>query len=215
MDDFSPFFSVIMNCEEFSLPELKIGLPVVKEALRCLVSTILFVRSIGGNAALEPVTNRSDLFGFEFATSPGTGDCCEAEIRNFADRIEAASRNEGAMTLVLSFFVPRQRSNKSLWDILSQPFDEKAVFERWKIPVSLVKPFACDEKMINAASRQVRDNMWTICKRANERMDHLPAPPLDRTTYHFDTQIIVASAPSSPWSPRSFAQSIKSIPFIT
>ena len=50
-----------MNCKEHSLPELELATGQVREALQCILHSILFIRSPG------PVTPQDvDLEGFDF-----------------------------------------------------------------------------------------------------------------------------------------------------
>ena len=50
-----------MNCKEHNLPELELATGQVREALQCILHTILFIRSPG------PVTPQDvDLEGFDF-----------------------------------------------------------------------------------------------------------------------------------------------------
>ena len=220
-----------MNCEEFVVPPLELALPVVKESLRCLLHTILFSRSIGGDVPVEPVTIKSETLGLSYcranhASGPDMGQVIENKIREFSSHLETSD----SLCLVLSFFVPRH-GKKSLWDILSQPFDDRAVFERWKIQVDVTRAespsYSPDEmRSIESASMQTKDRVFYIIKRVNERMDHLPPPPNDQPSYHFDISFAPCtrsargsqlSSPTTPsmWSPKSIAQSIRSIPFIT
>jgi hypothetical protein len=144
----------------------------------------------------------------------------ENKIREFAIRVA----DNLSMVLVLSFYVPRQPAagtgKKTLWDLLSQPFDDKAVFERWKIQVDVSPSFASsdedDVRAITNAASQTKERVFYIIKRINERMDHLPAPPLDQPSYHFDISFENSTRASpSMWSPKAIAQSIRNIPFIT
>lgn len=216
-----------MNCEEFQVPVLEIGLPVVKEALRCLLHTIMFSRSIGGDVPVEPVTIKSETLGLSYCranhvSGPDLGQAIENKIREFSARLES----NDSLCLILSLFVPRH-GKKSLWDILSQPFDDRAVFERWKIQVDVTRFDSADEaRAVEAASAQTKERVFFIIKRVNERMDHLPPPPNDQPSYHFDISFSAStrsargsqvSSPATPsmWSPKSIAQSIRSIPFIT
>lgn len=217
-----------MNCEEFVLPPCELALPLVKEALRCLIHTVLFGRTIGGNVAVEPTTVRSKLIDIQYCkyNSLLEDESLEGKIREFAQKLESTSTQ--SLILVLAFYVPRHKSSKSLWDILSQPFDDKAVFERWKLQVNLppksyvgVASVADDEqRLIESATSQVRDRIFFIIRKLTDRMDQLPPPPPDQVPYHFEITFAGSqSVPGSPvpmaWSPKSIAQSIRSIPFIT
>lgn len=220
-----------MNCEEFVLPPMELALPLVKESLRCLLHTILFSRSIGGDLAVDPVLVRSDILGITYCRcSAEYNAVIESKIREFSQKLESSS--DQALILVMSLYTPRQ-SKKSLWDILSQPFDDKAVFEKWKIQIDFGRSTASrsideeESKAIEQAAVQTKERVFFIIKRINERMDHLPSPPTEQTTYHFDISFANAtrsgssSLLSSPtgtsavWSPKIIAQSIRSIPFIT
>ena len=205
-----------MNCEEFSLESCEFALPVVKESLRCIVSTILFARSIGGNVPLIPRVCSCDILrGIDYVDySDELTLKLNSKINEFTRKLEGSN----ACEFVLSFYVPRQSHAKSLWDILSQPFDDKPVFERWRIPVILASSFAGvvslgeeEERLIESAKTQVRDRMFFVLKKINERMDHLPPPPADQPVYHFE----IIDTSQGAWSPKNIAQSIRGIPFIT
>ena len=218
-----------MNCEEFLIPSLELSLAVLKDSLRCILHTILFSRSLGGEVAVEPATFRSELLGISYCranhagdTGPDIGQIVENKIREFALKLQ----DVGSLTLVLALYVPRHSAanRKTLWDILSQPFDDKAVFERWKIPIDIVphgKSDSDDVRAIVSAASQTKDRVFHIIKRVNERSDHLPPPPVDQPWYHFEISFEPSAAPrangapASMWSPKAIAQSIRSIPFIT
>lgn len=225
-----------MNCEEFEVKPLLLSVPLVKESLRCLLHTILFSRSIGGDVPIEPESVKSEILGVSYCranqsgSGPDLGQIVENKLSDFIQKLETCE----SLILTLSFFLPRQ-GKRTLWDLLSQPFDDKAVFERWKIQVDLVdkssatpigKCLEAEEfRLIESAAVQTKERVFYIIKRINERMDHLPAPPLEQSAYHFDIAFSAssgkssyASSPtstSSIWSPKAIAQSIRSIPFIT
>ena len=209
------------------MPPLELSLSVVKDSLRCLLHTILFSRSLGGDVAVEPVTFKSELLGISYCRAnhvggPDIGQLVENKVREFTQKI--SDQNGGSLILVLSLFVPRSAptgSRKTLWDILSQPFDDKAVFERWKIQIDITGSSGCsdeaDVRSIASAASQTKDRVFYIIKKLNERMDHLPPPPSNQASYHFEIGFEVSSSTTAPsmWSPKAIAQSIRSIPFIT
>jgi hypothetical protein len=156
----------------------------------------------------------------------------EYKIFEFCRKIE----NSKQLEFVISFHVPKKRQQQPasfLWNILSTPFDDKAVFEKWRIPVRIASPSAPhqvqnvqyrEEAEIASSRKQIIDRMFDIIRKINDRMDHLPPPPTDQIVYNFDIHYSpynkagrdTAGPPGSPiWSPRSIAQSIRSIPFIT
>lgn len=222
-----------MNCEEFVIQPLHLTLPLVKESLRCLLHTILFSRSIGGDVPVEPESVKSEILGVSYCranqsgSGPDLAQIVENKLGEFTQKLESSE----SLMLTLAFYLPRQ-GKRTLWDLLSQPFDDKAVFERWKIQVdtdrtsSLGWVDAEEIRLIESAAFQTKDRVFYIIKRINERMDHLPPPPQDQMAYHFDISFscsvkAAASHASSPassssmWSPKAIAQSIRSIPFIT
>jgi len=223
-----------MNCEEFILQPIEISLSLVKECMRCLVHTILFGRSIGGGSGGSMfVTETSEIMGIEYcriqeSSSTDFAGIIDYKIQEFCRKLE----NSRSLEFVMSFYVPKRPTGttSSFWDLLSRPFDDRAVFEKWRIPVKLlssasaVSPISRLEQQedweIVSAKSQIYDRMYNITRKLTDQMDHLPPPPTDRIPYHFDittsAAMPVGSAPGCPqWSPRSFAQSIRSIPFIT
>ncbi len=231
-----------MNCEEFVISPIQVSIPLVKDSLRCLVNTVVFCRCIGEHDILDCQEDRSELLNIDFfrmkevGTKTDFNGVIEHKIKEFCRKLEMSS--EGSLVFVLAFFVPRQRPmNKSFWDLLSTPLDDKAVFEKWKFQVDLCsrrtissdveEAFTNETEAIESAKHQIRERMYYIIRKINDRMDHLPSPPSDQTPYHVDISYIPSipkakSIPGSPqttpqmlWSPKSIAQSIRSIPFIT
>ena len=232
-----------MNCEELIVPSLELSLALVKECMRCIIHTVLFGRSIGGDVPVDPVTVYSKVLSIKYCKFNETGmtdfsGIVEQKLKDFTRRLEM----NHSMILMISFFVPRQRQSKSFWDILSTPIDDKAIFERWKIQVDLPEISSGassprivaeeEQKFVESASLQIRERMMFIVRKICDRMDHLPPPPSDQIPYHFDITYVPSvpksksASPHSPnssgtvtpqlmWSPKSLAQSIRSIPFIT
>ena len=189
---------------------------------------------------MECQEDRSELLGIDYCRMKELGTrtdfngVIEHKIKEFCRKLETT--DGGSLVFVLAFYVPRQRpATRSLWDLLSTPLDDKAVFERWKFQVDLTRRASIDvaqavhseKEAIESAKNQIRERMYYITRKINDRMDHLPCPPSDQTPFHFDISYIpsiprVKSIPGSPqstpqmlWSPKSIAQSIRSIPFIT
>lgn len=231
-----------MNCEEFSITPVQLAIPLVKDSLRCLVHTVLFSRCIGDANLVECVEDRSELLGLEYCRIKEVGmktdfnGVVEHRIKEFCRKLETS--HDGSMIFVLAFYVPRQRpASRSFWDLLSTPLDDKAVFEKWKFQIDLTSGRGmlldaneaenAEQESIEFARSQIRERMYYIIRKINDRMDHLPVPPADQIPYHFDVTYIPSipkansipgspqSAPQMLWSPKSIAQSIRSIPFIT
>ena len=231
-----------MNCEEFVINPVQVTMPLIKDCLRCLVNTVVFCRCVGDMGLLECQEDRSELLGIEYCRMKEVGmktdfnGVIEHNIKEFCRKLETS--NDGSLVFVLAFFVPRQRpATRSFWDLLSTPLDDKAVFEKWKFQIDLAsnrtnsfdvaEAANAEREAIECAKNQIRERMYYIIRKINDRMDHLPCPPSDQIPFHFDISYIPSipkakSIPGSPqstpqmlWSPKSIAQSIRSIPFIT
>jgi hypothetical protein len=231
-----------MNCEEFVFNPVQVTMPLIKDSLRCLVNTVVFCRCVGDMGLLECQEDRSELLGIEYCRMKEVGmktdfnGVIEHNIKEFCRKLETSS--DGSLVFVLAFFVPRQRpAARSFWDLLSTPLDDKAVFEKWKFQIDLAsnrtnsfdvaEAAHAEREAIESAKNQIRERMYYIIRKINDRMDHLPCPPSDQIPFHFDISYIPSipkakSIPGSPqstpqmlWSPKSIAQSIRSIPFIT
>lgn len=203
------------NCEEFTCPSLDVPLSDLKEALRCVVYTILFNRAIGGNRAVEPITVKSPQFDVAYAKieSAEVDAQVEAQIKSLAETAEAAAGT--ALTLVLAFYLESPTEAGLLWQVLSGRRSERTYFERWKIPVNLQtsRPSSPREAdfAVKHSSSMVKNAVWFVLRKVCEKMDHLPS---SSPTPIYPVEIYVDKFREA-WSPRSLASSIKSIPFLT
>jgi autophagy-related protein 101 len=204
-----------MNCEEFTTPALDIQLSELKEALRCVVHTILFCRAVGGSKAVEPLTAHAPLFDISYARvdAPEFESKAESKIKALADGAES-QQGSWPVHFVISFFTekPSDNSKGIFWKVFGNS-PEKMFFERWKIPVSVVSSRPASPSSSSnegLASSQVKTIIWFILKKASEKMDHLPGTCAS-IIYPCDFSI----EKSSSWSPRNLANSIKTIPYIT
>ena len=205
------------NCEEFQCPSLDVSIGELKEALRCIIFTILFNRAIGGNRPIDPITIKAPLFevGYMKTDSREVDALVEEKIKAFT---EVAERSlETQILLNVGFFTEVARDAGLLWQVFSSKKTEKIYFERWRVPITVSPrtrpPTATDEETSSRVSgQQVRSIMWFVLKKAGEKTDHLPLTS-QTAIYPFD--IAFERKGSSAWSPRSIASSIKSIPYIT
>jgi hypothetical protein len=129
----------------------------------------------------------------------------EKALKDFLVRLEATP--DLSLALVVSFYTQRQRKAKSLWELFSSPFDDRAVFETWKLQVDVKEDSEC---AVTHAVSQTRERMQYILKQLNKKTSHLPTDP---SQYRFD--FTFSQPVTGGWSPRNIAQSIRSIPFIT
>jgi len=203
------------NCEEFTCPSIDVPLSDLKEALRCVVFTILFNRAIGGNRAVEPITVKSPQFDLAYAKieAPEVEAMAEAQIKALAEAAEAAGGS--ALTLVLAFYVESPTEGGLLWQVFSGKRSERLYFERWKIPVNLLtsrpsSPREMEDSMKSSAN-VVKNAVWFVLRKVCEKMDHLPS---SSPTPIYPVEIYIDKYREA-WSPRSLASSIRSIPFLT
>jgi len=203
------------NCEEFTCPHLDIHLADLKEALRCIVYTILFNRAIGGNRVVEPITVRAPQFDLAYAKieSPEVDSLAEAQIKALA---EAAELSVGSsITLVIAFYVESPKEGGLLWQVFSGQRSERIYFERWKIPVNLQTSRPSSpreiEDSVRGSATQVKNVVWFVLRKVCEKMEHLP---VSSPSPIYPVEIYVDKY-REPWSPRSLASSIKSIPFLS
>ena len=218
------------NCEEFSCPEIEVPLIELKEALRCIVNTIIFNRSIGGTRPIEPVTIRSQLFDVAYLKLdvPELDAAVEERIRAFSESIET---HPPSLALVVSFYSEVVKDSGILWQVLSGKKTEKIYFERWRIPVKLVTESSDASTSANSMSpknkfgispqqreggsvavSQVKAALWFVLRKVGEKMDHLPAAPVQ---WIYPVEVSFEKSKDTPWSPRNFASSIKNIPYLT
>jgi len=152
-----------MNCREHKLPELELATNQVREALQCLLHTILFIRAPG---PVVPQDVHCEGFDLTYTRIAGTGagnvhDNSTAaskmnpilgEKRNVDkkvnDAIEIFLRSlthvgpellQGCLTV--SFF-ERRATQKLFWS-----HEEKVVWEQWVVPV-----------LVNNTPRPVNDD---------------------------------------------------------
>ena len=199
------------NCEEFNCPSLEVPIGEVKEALRCILYTILFNRAIGGSRPIEPITMKAPLFevGYMKIESPEVDAQVEDRVKAFS---EAAERSKDTQfTLVVGFYseIPK---DPGLWQFFSSKKADKIYFEKWKIGITVTPQTRNDDEGARMSAQQVRSIMWFILRKVAEKMDHLP---MTSNTAIYPFEITFEKPKDTAWSPRNFASSIKNIPYIT
>lgn len=181
-----------MNLKEHVLEELELHEYYVRDALQCLLHSILFVRAPG---ALRPRESHCENFGVSFARC-GARDvdvAVDQALEDFWRSLRPAGPDLAKGGIAASFFM--RRVKKSFGLFLKE---EKVVWEQWVIPVLVNKsprPTEDDETSVLARSRMqetaeqlLQARMLNILDSVNACIDHVP--PVG-TGYEFE----IASAP--------------------
>lgn len=191
------------NLESHNLPVLELELHQVKEALRCVLHTIVFNRALG---FLAPVEVDSDVFDVTYVKC---GDevadkQIEAKLVELCTVMERQHRAgagpqqvpEQLMQVTLSFY---ERRKKQAW-FGSQ--DERLYWEQWIINICLVpQQLAAAATSTSAAQRLARlqkgmeELIAYVVLCVNEKKDHIP-PVVSQSalTYAFDIALVGTSA---------------------
>jgi autophagy-related protein 101 len=184
----------------------------VKEAVRCIIHTILFNRALGAQAPTEPAAVHSEQANVSYMKleDPGVELAVESKIKQFAEIFEKQMA-PGAV-LVLSFYTNKPKTN-SIWNVLAG--EDKIVFEQWRIPVHVDRTRVMGEQEdahFVQTTKQIKRAISFALFKINQRMDHLPpAPP--EVCYKFDLSFL-SSQSTAGWPPSNFA-SLRHIPYLT
>jgi len=125
-----------MNTLQHFLPELEVDRSQVKEALKAILHTILFCRSLG---PVTPVDQTLLRFPNITYTSCGVREVSaniNTAIESFFSNLQMVGPNLGGGQLWISFY--EKRNKKSLFGLglgMQQPSNEKIYWEQWIIPV--------------------------------------------------------------------------------
>eukprot|EP00933_Yihiella_yeosuensis_P012993 TRINITY_DN12256_c0_g5_i1.p1 TRINITY_DN12256_c0_g5~~TRINITY_DN12256_c0_g5_i1.p1 ORF type:complete len:223 (+),score=28.72 TRINITY_DN12256_c0_g5_i1:45-713(+) len=185
----------MLNVEEFVVPELRLAMCHVKEAMRIIVHSLVVCRSIGGTTPIDPRPCTSELFDIEYMrTDEGAYEKeLETTVQQFSQVLEGNLNRSGRAQLILNFYTTKSRK-QSLWNIIVGN-DEKVVFEQWRIPVTVqsLRRFSNpadnlkEEANLQAsASQQVQQALHYVVGRSNSKVDHLPPPPQVQACYKFE-----------------------------
>ncbi|CEL98417.1 unnamed protein product [Vitrella brassicaformis CCMP3155] len=133
-------------------PELRVALCHLKEALRCLLHSVVFCRSLGAHNVVTPMSIYSEQLelGYVKCYSPDLSidNLIETRINAFATLFERelaipththtnVPPSQGTAELRIGFYVPRAK--RAIWGIFKPP-DEKIFFEVWRIPIRVSVP---------------------------------------------------------------------------
>ncbi|CAM9510956.1 unnamed protein product [Sphacelaria rigidula] len=181
-----------MNLKEHVLEELELHEFHVRDALQCLLHSILFVRAPG---ALRPRESHCENFGVSFARC-GARDvdvAVDRALEDFWRSLRPAGPDLAKGWIAVSFFM--RRVKKSFGLFLKE---EKVVWEQWVIPVLVntsPRPTEDDDTSVLARCRMqetteelLQGRMLDILNNVNACIDHVP--PVG-TEYEFE----IASAP--------------------
>eukprot|EP00397_Hematodinium_sp_SG-2012_P067397 GEMP01104389.1.p1 GENE.GEMP01104389.1~~GEMP01104389.1.p1 ORF type:complete len:212 (+),score=22.21 GEMP01104389.1:103-738(+) len=211
----------MLNVEEFNLPELRLAISFVKEAIRILLHSIILQRAIGGHKVLEPAQYHSDLFDVTYfkVDDREVEQLVESRVRTFCDLFERPSNAspKTAGCLSISFYTMKVKPRGgSFWNFLTTG-EEKIVFEHWRIPLTIQPLKKCinpaetldqEGTLQRVAQEQLRARMLWCIEKVNSKLDHLPPPPQQSTLYNFDITFDDAH-----WSPRTFGSMM--IPYLS
>mmetsp|Transcript_21245 Transcript_21245/g.27432 ORF Transcript_21245/g.27432 Transcript_21245/m.27432 type:complete len:219 (+) Transcript_21245:113-769(+) len=183
-----------MNCKEQHLPELELSTGQVREALQCLLHTILFIRSPG---QVSPRDVECEGLNITYTRIAGGDDgssgrtpsaSLESGIdKKVDDAIELFLRSLSQIgpellsgCLTLSFF--ERRASRQLFGLVSH--EEKVVWEQWIIRVivnNTPRPISNDsasvierQRIQDTAEGMLRTALMKIFEIAGASLDHVP-----------------------------------------
>lgn len=202
-----------MNLEEHVLDVLVVPPFQVKEALRCLLHTILFNRALG---PVRPREMDSELFALSYVRCgvAAVDKSVEEAIEKFSNQLRL-NRDTSRGRIVLSFY--NRRIKKTFFGMSST--EEKVYWEKWVIPVVASsksssdynrKPSGSDirrerDKRQRQTEEALRDSMLSIISRVNKKRQHLPPVNLNTSEtmlFPYEISIPQNSEVSESWITR-------------
>eukprot|EP00978_Attheya_sp_CCMP212_P012964 scaffold32351_cov60-Attheya_sp.AAC.2 len=157
-----------MNCKEHHLPELELATYQVREALQCILHTILFIRSPGPVAPRDVHCEGFDLTYTRIASdSENKSNRLEFDVdKKVDDAIESFLRSLSQIgpellsgCLTLSFF--ERRATRQLFGLVSH--EDKIIWEQWILRV-----------VVNNTPRPVNDDKASVIERQRIQISYLP-----------------------------------------
>mmetsp|Transcript_6217 Transcript_6217/g.15360 ORF Transcript_6217/g.15360 Transcript_6217/m.15360 type:complete len:215 (-) Transcript_6217:69-713(-) len=212
------------NCEHFGFSPLRLPIDHVKEAMRCVLHTVVFNRSIGSHTArpMNPLPTTSAMFGLTYMRTddPQVDQEIELKVKQLGELLERRPRQGSAVKVQLSFYITKNRKASMLNWITGT--EDKVTFEQWTFPVTVYfrsgHPLVeQDEEAEKQAQAEMHSNMkrllMNIVLKINMKMDHLPPTP-EQSSYRFEVSFI-PDGPNGAWSPRTMMPAMRNIQYIT
>jgi autophagy-related protein 101 len=188
-----------MNLEEHKLDGLVLAPFQVKEALRCVLHTILFSRSLGPT---EPLEVQSELFDVTYMRNGTieTDKMVELAIERLASSLSIRIDGTSRRRVALSFYEKVETTS-----FFGGKKEGKRCWERWIVPIIVQTSSSSSSSSSRGRRRKrieekLRDCMMDIVKRVNEKMDHIPPANLNKSSsmiFLFDIQSGSSSSDSS------------------
>ncbi|CAM9648637.1 unnamed protein product [Discosporangium mesarthrocarpum] len=160
----------------------------VRDALQCLLHTVLFIRAPG---ALRPRESHCENFNLSFARcgAVDVDKSVDGAIEGFWQSLSPAGPDLAKGWITVSFFM--RRVKKSIFGLMLK--EEKVVWEQWVIPVlvnTAERPSDNDQASVLARKRTqvlsetlLHARMVDVLNSANDCIDHVP--PVG-TPYEFE-----------------------------
>jgi autophagy-related protein 101 len=192
-----------MNCIEHHLPELELSTGQVRDALQCLLHTVLFIRSPG---PVTPCDVQCEDFGITYSkissdresksslASPSSFSIENDVDRKVDDAIESFLRSLSQIgpellsgCLTLSFF--ERRASRQLFGLVSH--EERVVWEQWILRIvvnNTPRPLGSDSAAIIERQR-IQDTAKGMLRAVLEKAFELSAGSLSHippTMYEFE-----------------------------
>lgn len=181
-----------MNCKEHHLPELELSTAQVREALQCILYTILFIRSPGpvtpydveceGFNLTYPRIASDKLSAIPSAPSLeyGVDKKVDDSISSFLLTLTQIGPELLSGGLTLSFF--ERRATRQLFGLVSN--EEKVIWEEWHLKVvvnNTPRPVSDDsaavierQRIQDTAEGMLRSVLVKIFEIAGGSIDHVP-----------------------------------------
>lgn len=187
------------NFETHNLPVLELEFHQVKEALRCVLHTIVFNRALG---FLVPVEVDSELFDVTYIKcgDEAADKLIESKLLELCSALDrqqrSASQPDTLVQVTLSFYESRK---KQAWFGTQ---DERLYWEQWIINICLRPPqhalTTCSSsgvQQFNRLQKSMEDLIAYVVLCVNEKKDHIP-PVISQSalTYAFDIALAGTTA---------------------
>eukprot|EP00540_Astrosyne_radiata_P019184 CAMPEP_0116869730 /NCGR_PEP_ID=MMETSP0418-20121206/27919_1 /TAXON_ID=1158023 /ORGANISM="Astrosyne radiata, Strain 13vi08-1A" /LENGTH=163 /DNA_ID=CAMNT_0004505853 /DNA_START=157 /DNA_END=648 /DNA_ORIENTATION=+ len=152
-----------MNCKEHHLPELELATGQVREALQCILHTILFIRSPGTVAPQDVECEGFDITYARIASDASVASAppstamdnqvdkkVDDSIESFLQSLSQIGPELMSGCLTLSFF--ERRASRQLFGLVSH--EERVVWEQWILRI-----------VVNNTPRPITDDSAAVIER--------------------------------------------------